>query len=129
MTFESQHRAQITIILTAYLGLAVAATATDFLYYADSAFFAFALASGHGWELLISESPRRIAALILTRLRGLGHFLVSRANKINGLVQKVFTTRPFLGGGPARRPIDSGKPGNSRFLRASKTNESVARDA
>ncbi len=68
-------------------------------------------------------------SLILARIRGLGHFSVSRTNKINGLIQKVFTTRSFFGGGPARRPIDSGKPGNSRFLRASKTNESVARDA
>ncbi len=98
MTFESQHRAQITIILTAYLGLAVAATATNFLYYADSAFFAFALASGHGWELVISESPRRIAALSLTGLPAMIAHALGASLWLGGkLYQATFYAIPLIG--------------------------------
>ncbi len=38
------------------------------MYSADGAFFAFAIASGHSWDALFSELPRRLGALGLTGL-------------------------------------------------------------
>ena len=45
--------------------------------------------------------------LVPARLRGLGSFPQVRIKQINGLTEKVFTTRPVFGGGSAGRPIDS----------------------
>jgi len=56
----------IFIYISIYSILSIIAVTYDFLYYADGAYFAFAIASGEAWSLLFSEFPRRIGALTLT---------------------------------------------------------------
>jgi hypothetical protein len=52
--------------LPAYTALGLAAIYCNLLYYADGAYFTFAVASGEPWNLLWSEYPRRVGAMLLT---------------------------------------------------------------
>ncbi len=51
-----------------YSGLVAFATAVNYILYADGSYFAFALASGHPWQMLWRDFPLRLGALLPTGL-------------------------------------------------------------
>ncbi len=59
---------ELTAFFALYAIICFFAVWIDFLYSADGAFIAFTIASGHSWETLFSEFPRRLGALGLTGL-------------------------------------------------------------
>lgn len=67
--------------------LAVAAVWRDLFYFSDGAWFAFAVATGFGWDLFWADWPRRIGALLLS---GGPAWLVQAAGGSPWLVGKVY---------------------------------------
>jgi hypothetical protein len=96
-TILSNGRAWEILFLAFYAAAAAAAIATDFLYFADGSFFAFALGSGHSWEWLFSEFPLRLGALGLTGLPAAGAHAVGASHWwVGKIYQASFFAIPLL---------------------------------
>lgn len=97
---------EIEFFIFYFIACAVAVY-SDFTYFGDGAFFAFAIASGHGWELLYSEFPIRLGALGVTCLpatsaqwAGASHWLVGK------IYQVTFLVVPLIGMASIRLFVD-----------------------
>lgn len=77
----------VTLVLASFVLLAAVAVWRDLFYFSDGAWFAFAIATGHGWELFWSDWPRRLGALLLY---GGPAWLVQAAGGSPWLVGKVY---------------------------------------
>ncbi len=89
---SSPYHPSVPILLAAYGILAAVAVHVDLLYYADGAYFAFAIASGHPWSLLWSDFPRRLGAMGLT---GVPAWLAQIAGASPTLVGKIYQATFF----------------------------------
>jgi len=87
-----------------YLVLVAAALAVDYLLYADGAYFVFALASRHPWELLWGNFPHRLGPALLT---GLPAYVAAELGApimvVSKLYQATFLLLPLLALAAARR--------------------------
>jgi hypothetical protein len=94
------HRANVLTFLIVYCLLTLATVKVDLFYYADGAYFAFAVASGHPWELLWSEFPRRLGAMILTGgPASLAQFFGASHTLVGKIYQLTFFAIPIIGMG------------------------------
>lgn len=74
-------------VLGGFLVLVALALWRDLFYFSDGAWFAFAIATGSGWDLFWSDWPRRLGALFLV---GGPAWLVQAAGGSPWLVGKVY---------------------------------------
>ena len=89
--------------LLPYSALGLAAVYCNLLYYADGAYFAFVMSSGHPWSLLWSEYPRRVGAMLLTNGPGwIAYSLGASAWFAGKVYEGVFFGLPLLACGLIR---------------------------
>jgi len=100
---SSSYHTSVLILLAAYGLLAAVAVQVDLFYYADGAYFAFAVASGHPWDLLWSDFPRRLGAMGLTGAPAwLAHVAGASPTLVGKIYQATFFAVPVIAMGLVR---------------------------